>query len=101
MSSQRDAEQAMLAVERRELAESPQAEVAELTRIYQSKGLPPDLSRYAAEQLTARDPLGAHAEAELGIDPQQLARPGHAAFASFLSFMAGPLTGLPAASTAA
>jgi vacuolar iron transporter family protein len=63
--------------------------VAELAQIYQSKGLPPDLSRYVAEQLTARDPLGAHAEAELGIDPEQLARPGHAALASFLSFMAG------------
>jgi VIT1/CCC1 family predicted Fe2+/Mn2+ transporter len=89
VSSQRDAERAMLALERRELAESPQAEVAELAQIYQSKGLPPDLSRYVAEQLTARDPLGAHAEAELGIDPEQLARPGHAALASFLSFMAG------------
>jgi VIT1/CCC1 family predicted Fe2+/Mn2+ transporter len=89
VSSQRDAERAMLTLERRELAESPQAEVAELARIYQSKGLPPDLSRHVAEQLTARDPLGAHAEAELGIDPEQLARPGHAAFASFLSFMAG------------
>ena len=44
-SSQRDAERAMLALERRELAESPQAEVAELARIYESKGLPPDLSR--------------------------------------------------------
>ena len=65
------------------------------------QGLPPDLSRYVAEQLTARDPLGAHAEAELGIDLQQLAPPGHTAFASFLSLMAGPLTGLPAASTAA
>jgi vacuolar iron transporter family protein len=89
VSSQRDAERAMLALERRELAESPQEEVAELAQIYQSKGLPPDLSRYVAEQLTARDPLGAHAEAELGIDPEQLARPGHAALASFLSFMAG------------
>ena len=89
VSSQRDAERAMLALERRELAESPQAEMAELAQIYQSKGLPPDLSRYVAEQLTARDPLGAHAEAELGIDPEQLARPGHAALASFLSFMAG------------
>ena len=89
VSSQRDAERAMLALERRELAESPLAEVAELAQIYQSKGLPPDLSRYVAEQLTARDPLGAHAEAELGIDPEQLARPGHAALASFLSFMAG------------
>jgi VIT1/CCC1 family predicted Fe2+/Mn2+ transporter len=89
VSSQRDAERAMLALERRELAGSPQAEVAELVRIYESKGLPPDLSRYVAEQLTARDPLRAHAEAELGIDPEQLARPGHAAVASFLSFMAG------------
>ena len=89
VSSQRDAERAMLALERRELAESPLAEVAELAQIYQSKGLPPDLSRYVAEQLTARDPLAAHAEAELGIDPEQLARPGHAALASFLSFMAG------------
>jgi VIT1/CCC1 family predicted Fe2+/Mn2+ transporter len=34
VSSQRDAERAMLALERRELAESPQAEVAELARIY-------------------------------------------------------------------
>ena len=89
VSSQRDSERAMLALERRELAESPQAEVAELARIYESKGLPPDLSRYVAEQLTARDPLAAHAEAELGIDPQQLAHPGHAAVASFGSFMAG------------
>ena len=38
VSSQRDSEQAMLALERRELAECPQAEVAELTRIYESKG---------------------------------------------------------------
>jgi len=89
VSSQRDSERAMLALERRELAESPQAELAELARIYESKGLPPDLSRYVAEQLTARDPLAAHAEAELGIDPEQLARPGHAAVASFGSFMAG------------
>jgi vacuolar iron transporter family protein len=40
-SSQRDSERAMLALERRELAESPQAEVAELARIYESKGLQP------------------------------------------------------------
>jgi vacuolar iron transporter family protein len=82
VSSQRDAERAMLALERRELAESPRAEVAELARIYESKGLPPDLSRYVAEQLTACDPLRA--------------RPGHAAVASFLSFMAGAVLPLPA-----
>jgi VIT1/CCC1 family predicted Fe2+/Mn2+ transporter len=91
VSSQRDAEKAMLALERRELAESPQAEAAELARIYQSKGLQPRLARQVAEQLTVHDALAAHAEAELGIDPQQLASPGHAAAASFLSFTAGAL----------
>ena len=89
VSSQRDSERAMLALERRELAESPQAEVAELARIYEAKGLQPGLARHVAERLTARDPLAAHAEAELGIDPDQLARPGHAAGASLVSFMAG------------
>ena len=79
----------MLALERRELAESPQAEVAELARIYEAKGLQPGLARHVAERLTARDALAAHAQAELGIDPEQLAHPGHAAGASLVSFMAG------------
>jgi len=89
VSSQRDSERAVLALERRELAESPQAEVAELARIYEAKGLPPGLARHVAERLTARDALAAHAQAELGIDPEQLAHPGHAAGASLVSFMAG------------
>jgi VIT1/CCC1 family predicted Fe2+/Mn2+ transporter len=89
VSSQRDSERAMLALERRELAESPEAEVAELTSIYQAKGLAPALARQVAERLTEHDAFAAHAEAELGIDPDQLARPWHAAFASFLSFTAG------------
>ena len=89
VSSQRDSERAMLALERRELAETPEAELAELTQIYQAKGLAPELAREVAERLTARDAFAAHAEAELGIDPEQLARPGHAAWASFLSFTVG------------
>ena len=89
VSSQRDSERAMLALERRELAQTPHAEVAELARIYEGKGLAPSLARQVAQQLTAHDALAAHAEAELGIDPEQLARPGHAAVASFLSFVAG------------
>ena len=79
VSSQRDSERAMLALERRELADSPQAEVAELARIYESRGLQPGLAQQVAVQLTARDALAAHAGAELGIDPDQLAHPGHAA----------------------
>ena len=89
VSSQRDSERALLAMERRELAESPEAEVAELALIYQAKGLAPELARHVAERLTEHDAFAAHAEAELGIDPEQLARPWHAAIASFLSFTVG------------
>lgn len=89
VSSQRDSERAMLALERRELAETPQAEIVELAGIYEGKGLEPALARQVAVQLTAHDALAAHAEAELGVDPEQLARPGHAALASLLSFTVG------------
>ncbi|QMU74726.1 VIT family protein [Streptacidiphilus sp. PB12-B1b] len=103
VSTQRDSEQAALALERRELDATPEAELLELTGIYQDKGLDPVLARQVAIQLTAHDALGAHAETELGIDPDQLANPWHAAGASFLSFTVGallPLLGmvLPAAS---
>ena len=44
-----------------------------------------------AVQLTAHDALGAHAEAELGIDPDDLTSPWHAAWASMLAFTLGAL----------
>ncbi len=89
VSSQRDSERALLALERRELAESPEAEVAELAGLYRAKGLDPALARHVAERLTEHDAFAAHAEAELGIDPAQLAHPWHAALASLLSFTVG------------
>jgi vacuolar iron transporter family protein len=94
VSSQRDAERAMLALEHGELAQTLGAGVAELAGVYESRGLAPGLARQVAGQLTTHDELAAHAEAELGIDPQQLARPGHAAVASFLSFPAGAVLSL-------
>ncbi|SBT40323.1 VIT family protein [Micromonospora auratinigra] len=39
--------------------------------------------------MTAHDALAAHAEAELKVDPENLASPGHAAFASAVAFVAG------------
>lgn len=91
VSTQRDSEQAALAVEREELATTPQAELAELTDLLEKRGITHELAREVAEQLTARDALGAHARVELGIDPDQLANPWHAAWASFVSFTAGAL----------
>ncbi|MBT2383235.1 VIT family protein [Streptomyces sp. ISL-11] len=91
VSTQRDSERAALALERRELATTPQAELAELTGLLEGKGLTRELAREVAEQLTDHDALRAHAEVELGIDPDALTNPWHAAGASFLAFTAGAL----------
>ena len=86
VSSQRDAEQADIEVEKRELEGQPQAELHELAMIYVHRGLDKDLALQVAEQLSARDRLGAHVRDELGIDPNSLARPLQAAWISALSF---------------
>ncbi|WP_030691661.1 VIT family protein [Streptomyces globisporus] len=91
VSSQRDSEEAALALEKRELREQPEAELAELTGLLAARGLSPEVAREAAEQLTARDALRAHARVELGIDPDDLTDPWHAAGASFLAFTVGAL----------
>ncbi|MFJ9379812.1 VIT family protein [Streptomyces sp. NPDC101455] len=91
VSTQRDSEKAALALEKRELKEQPEAELEELTELLQDRGLTRDVAREAAVQLTERDALRAHASVELGIDPDDLTNPWHAAWASFLSFTAGAL----------
>lgn len=89
VSSQSDTEKADMTRERRELAESPDAELTELTGIYEKRGLDPALAREVAEQLTARDVFAAHARDELGLTEEQAARPIQAALASALTFSVG------------
>jgi VIT1/CCC1 family predicted Fe2+/Mn2+ transporter len=96
VSSQRDSETAQLAVEQRELADYPKQELAELTAMYQSKGLSPATARLVAEELSAHNALAAHAELELHIAPEELANPWQAAMASVLSFSLGALLPLAA-----
>ncbi|MFC9076481.1 VIT family protein, partial [Streptomyces sp. NPDC057062] len=91
VSTQRDSEKAALAMERRELREQPEAELEELTGLLEDRGLSREVAREAAVQLTARDALRAHARVELGIDPDALTNPWHAASASFLAFTVGAL----------
>jgi vacuolar iron transporter family protein len=91
VSTQRDSEMAALAQERRELSEQPEAELEELTELLEQRGMSREVAREAAEQLTERDALRAHARVELGIDPDTLTNPWHAAWASFLSFTVGAL----------
>jgi len=89
VSSQADTERADLARERRELAEAPEAERAELAGIYVARGLTPELALQVADQLTARDALGAHARDELGLTEEMRARPIQAALASAAAFAVG------------
>jgi vacuolar iron transporter family protein len=91
VSSQRDSERSQLAMERRELAEDPQQELDELAEIYTRKGLKPETARLVAIELTEHDALGAHADAELRIDPDELTNPLHAAVASAAAFTLGAL----------
>lgn len=91
VSTQRDTQQALLAKERRELEEMPEEELAELAQLYVNKGLPPALAIEVAQELTARDSLRAHADAELGIDPDEVASPWQAAWTSAAAFTLGAL----------
>lgn len=89
VSSQTDAEQADLARETRELADMPEAELEELTRIYIDRGLDEGLARQVAVQLTERDALGSHARDELGISETVTSRPIQAAMVSAVTFAVG------------
>lgn len=97
VSSQRDAEQADVELEQGEPAGQPQAELQELTMIYVKRGIEKDLAIKVAEQLSARDRLGAHMLDELGIDQAALSRPLQAAWisaVSFAGFALVPIAGL-------
>ncbi|MEY9850715.1 VIT1/CCC1 family predicted Fe2+/Mn2+ transporter [Leifsonia sp. EB41] len=89
VSSQRDSEHALIAKERRELEEMPEEELAELTGLYEAKGLKPETARQVAIELTEHDALAAHLSAELGIDQDDVVSPWHAAIASAISFTIG------------
>ncbi|HXG36791.1 MAG TPA: VIT family protein [Dehalococcoidia bacterium] len=97
VSSQADIEEADLKRERAEHESDPEAELIELTRIYQQRGLDLQLARAVAEKLTEADRLATHAREELGITEVSAARPWLAVISSASSFTLGgtfPLLGL-------
>ena len=91
VSAQRDSERALLAKERQELIDSPEAELQELVGIYEKKGLSKETASIVAKELTAHDAFAAHVDAELGINPDELADPLHAAYASGIAFFSGAI----------
>jgi len=100
VQSQADTEEADIAREKRELEEDPEHELEELTFIYVGRGLDQPLARLVAETLMSKDALGAHARDELGITETLRARPIQAAFSSAISFVAGAVIPITAASVA-
>ena len=89
VSSQADTEGADLAREARELETDWDHERRELVGIYVDRGLTPDLAMQVADQLMAKDALGAHARDELGLSAITSARPIQAALASAGTFAVG------------
>src|SRR3984885_4992194 len=65
VSSQRDSQRAEITQEKRELATAPEAELTELTALYEAKGLSAATARTVAAELTAQGALAAHLDAEL------------------------------------
>ena len=89
VSSQADTENADLALEKRSLEQDSEFEKQELAKIYEERGLDPDLATQVAQQLMARDALGAHAQDEIGISKHVRARPVQAAVSSAGAFTVG------------
>jgi VIT1/CCC1 family predicted Fe2+/Mn2+ transporter len=91
VSTQRDTEKALIEKERGELINNPKSELEELVGLYKAKGLSETTARTAAEELTAKNAFAAHLDAELGIDPNNLTNPWHAAYASATAFFCGAI----------
>jgi VIT1/CCC1 family predicted Fe2+/Mn2+ transporter len=89
VSSQADTEHADLARERQELSDNIGFEREELAQIYVKRGLEHELAVKVADQLMAKDALGAHARDELGISEISTARPVQAALTSAATFSVG------------
>lgn len=92
VQSSRELYEEQISVEREELEMAPQEEEAELSLIYQAKGIPEELARrLAAQVITSPEAaLDTLAREELGVDPETLGGSAwEAAFASFLLFCLG------------
>jgi VIT1/CCC1 family predicted Fe2+/Mn2+ transporter len=97
VASQRDLIRRQIDIERREIAESPEEESAELAEILEHKGVPADQAEAAAAEIMKHpeEALDTLVREELGLDPEELGgSPMGAALSSFGSFTAGALVPL-------
>jgi VIT1/CCC1 family predicted Fe2+/Mn2+ transporter len=102
--SQREMYEYQIALEREEVAEYPEEEAEELALIYQARGLAIEHARTLSRELLSRpeQALDVLSREELGLNPDDLGSPWHAASYSFFSFGTGaaiPLVPLLAGAT--
>jgi VIT1/CCC1 family predicted Fe2+/Mn2+ transporter len=89
VSSQSDAENADIALEKQSIEDDYEFEQDELAQIYESRGLEPALAKQVAEKLMDHDALGAHLRDEIGLSQGARAQPAQAAFFSAATFTIG------------
>ena len=96
VTSQNELVESEVDVERRQLADYPTEEQAELAQFFVAKGVDKALATEVAEQVSRNreEALRLHAREELGIDPDELPSPVVAAVSSFFSFSIGAVVPL-------
>lgn len=91
VSSQSEHIRAEIEIERKEIAERPQAEEAELAQLYVDRGITSALAAQLAAEIHL-DPeraLEVHAREEMGVDPDNLPSAVVAGASSFVAFAIG------------
>lgn len=91
VSSQSDTERADIAREAEALRDDPEMELAELTALYEERGLSHETAKLVATELTEHDALAAHVRDELGLSEVHAANPVQAALTSAATFAAGAI----------
>ncbi|ADI67435.1 VIT family protein [Mobiluncus curtisii] len=94
VSTQRDTEKAVVAKERRLIAQDPDREFQGLVENYIEKGLSRATATLVAQEYSAHDPVEAHVQAHYGLSSEEFTSPWAAAFSSAVSFMVGALVPL-------
>jgi VIT1/CCC1 family predicted Fe2+/Mn2+ transporter len=91
VSTQRDAELALVDAERRDLKRMPEEELRDLVQMLEDRGMSAETAEVAARELTEWNALRVHSYLEFGIDLDDVTNPWSAAFASMIAFTTGAL----------
>jgi vacuolar iron transporter family protein len=91
VSTQRDAELALVEAEKNDLKRMPDEELRHLITMLEDRGMSSETAATAAQELTEWNALRVHSYLEFGIDVNDVTNPWSAALASMVSFTIGAL----------